>query len=131
IRVLGKRLTCPRAALILFHVEQLGARCATRGSRAGLDARAGGALAVDDLFIGGVWRGPAAGGRREIRCPADGTHVATVSEATAEDAVAAVLAAREAFDTGTWRDTPERDRGDLLLRVADLLERDRKDIARA
>jgi betaine-aldehyde dehydrogenase len=101
------------------------------GSRAGLDARAGGALAVDDLFIGGVWRGPAAGGRREIRCPADGTHVATVSEATAEDAVAAVLAAREAFETGTWRDTPERDRGDLLLRVADLLERDRKDIARA
>ena len=86
---------------------------------------------MDDLFVGGVWRGPAAGGTREIRCPADGTHVATVSEATAEDAVAAVLAAREAFEAGAWRDTPESDRGDLLLRVADLLERDRKDVARA
>jgi len=86
---------------------------------------------VGELYVGGVWREASAGGRREIRCPADGSHVATVAEGGRDDAVAAVLAAREAFDSGPWPHTPERERGALLLRVADLLDRDRKDIARA
>jgi betaine-aldehyde dehydrogenase len=84
-----------------------------------------------ELYIGGEWRGPAGGGRREIRCPADGSLVATVAEAGAEDTTAAILAARQAFDAGEWPATPERERGALLLRVADLLERDAKDFARA
>ena len=84
-----------------------------------------------ELYIGGEWREPVDGGRREIRCPADGSHVATVAEASAADTVAAILAARQAFDTGEWPNTPERERGALLLRVADLLERDAKDFARA
>lgn len=52
-------------------------------------------------------------------------------EATAEDASAAVAAAREAFDTGPWAATPEVERGALLLRVADLLVRDTDAYARA
>ena len=84
-----------------------------------------------ELYIGGEWREPVGGGRREIRCPADGSLVATVAEATAEDTGAAILAARQAFDTGDWPGTPERERGALLARVADLLERDAKDFARA
>jgi betaine-aldehyde dehydrogenase len=84
-----------------------------------------------ELYIGGEWRGPVDGGRRDIRCPADGSLVATVAEATAADAEAAILAARRAFDAGDWPATPERERGALLLRVADLLERDAKDFARA
>ena len=36
---------------------------------------------MKDLLIGGEWREPAAGGQREIRCPADGRLVATVAEA--------------------------------------------------
>jgi betaine-aldehyde dehydrogenase len=84
-----------------------------------------------ELYIGGQWREPVDGGRREIRCPADGSLVATVAEATAADTEAAILAARQAFDTGEWPHTPERERGALLLRVADLLERDAKDFARA
>ncbi|MEW9533531.1 aldehyde dehydrogenase family protein [Microbispora sp. NPDC049125] len=84
-----------------------------------------------DLYIGGQWRDPVEGGTREIRCPADGSLVATVSEATAADTVSAVAAARAAFDDGPWPRTPEAERGALLLRVADLLERDRKEIATA
>ncbi len=84
-----------------------------------------------ELYIGGAWREAADGGRREIRCPADGSLVASVAEATAADTAAAILAARRAFDAGEWPATPERDRGALLLRVADLLERDAKDFARA
>ena len=83
------------------------------------------------LFVAGTWRESADGGWREIRCPADGTPVALVAEGTREDSEAAIAAAREAFDTGPWPQTPERERGALLLRVADLLERERKQIARA
>jgi betaine-aldehyde dehydrogenase len=86
---------------------------------------------VAELYIGGEWREPVDGGRREIHCPADGSHVATVSEASAADTVAAILAARRAFDTGEWPNTPERERGALVARVADLLERDATAFARA
>jgi betaine-aldehyde dehydrogenase len=86
---------------------------------------------VAELFVDGAWREPAAGGRREIHCPADGSHVATVSEATRPDTEAAIAAARRAFDQGPWPSTPAGERGAVLLRVADLLERDAKEFARA
>ncbi|MEN3541188.1 aldehyde dehydrogenase family protein [Microbispora sp. ZYX-F-249] len=86
---------------------------------------------MKDLYIGGQWRDAAEGGRREIRCPADEEHVATVAEATRADTEAAIAAARRAFDEGPWPRTPERERGALLLRVAGLLERDKAEIARA
>ncbi|QRP43908.1 aldehyde dehydrogenase family protein [Amycolatopsis sp. FDAARGOS 1241] len=84
-----------------------------------------------DLFIGGEWVDAKAGGRREIRCPADGSPVAEVAEATREDTEAAIAAARRAFDTGPWPRTPAATRGDLLLRAADLLDRDAEAFARA
>jgi betaine-aldehyde dehydrogenase len=86
---------------------------------------------VTELFVGGEWRAPVSGGRREIRCPADGSLVATVAEGTRDDTVAAIAAARHAFDNGPWPTTPARDRGALLHRVADLIERDKKELARA
>jgi betaine-aldehyde dehydrogenase len=86
---------------------------------------------VKDLYIGGQWRDPAEGGSREITSPADSTLVAAVSEATRADTERAIAAARAAFDDGPWPRTPETERGALLLRVAGLLERDRKEIATA
>lgn len=85
---------------------------------------------MPDLYVDGRWRAAAAGGRREIRCPADGTLVAEVDEATAEDTAAAIGAAHRAFHEGPWPHTSARERGDLLLRVADLLERDKDAVAR-
>lgn len=82
------------------------------------------------LLIDGEWRMAAGGGTREIRCPADGTLVATVSEAVPEDATAAVAAARRAFDSGPWRQTSSADRGALLRRSADRLRAERDDVAR-
>ncbi|GGO98919.1 aldehyde dehydrogenase family protein [Wenjunlia tyrosinilytica] len=84
-----------------------------------------------DLYLDGEWRDAVAGGHREIRCPADGTLVATVSEGTTADAETAILAARRAFDEGPWPRTPERERGALLLRAAAVIERDAKLFARA
>ncbi|NYE37011.1 betaine-aldehyde dehydrogenase [Nocardioides cavernae] len=86
---------------------------------------------MPDLYIDGSWESARAGGRREIRCPADGTLVAEVDEADAEDTSRAIAAAHRAFHDGEWPGWSNRARGDLLLRVADLLERDKADVARA
>jgi betaine-aldehyde dehydrogenase len=86
--------------------------------------------AVAELYVNGRWVAARAGGRREIRCPADGALVAEIDEAGPEDTEAAVAAAHLAFHAGDWPSAPARERGDLLLRVADLLERDVATIAR-
>ncbi|MBG7704023.1 aldehyde dehydrogenase family protein [Streptomyces sp. MC1] len=86
---------------------------------------------MPDLFIDGVWRGALDERTREIRCPADGSLVGVVDEAGGKDTAEAVAAARRAFDTGPWPHTPAAERGDLLLRVAGLLARDKDALARA
>jgi len=86
---------------------------------------------VRGLYVDGAWRTSSGGSTRDITCPADGTPVVTVVEAGADDATLAIAAARQAFDTGHWPGTPELERGALLLRVADLLERDTAAYARA
>lgn len=83
------------------------------------------------LYIDGAWEQAVEGGTREIRCPADGTPVGTVSEATTEDTERAIAAARRAFDSGPWRQTTAAERGDLMLRVADVLDERQEEFARA
>ncbi len=86
---------------------------------------------MPDLFIDGEWRSARGGGRREIRCPADGAQVATVDEAGPEDTVDAITAARGAFENSGWATTSVRDRSGLLHRVADLLVANKDEVARA
>ncbi|MCX4992370.1 MULTISPECIES: aldehyde dehydrogenase family protein [unclassified Streptomyces] len=86
---------------------------------------------MPDLYIDGSWRGALDARTREIRCPADGSLVGVVDEAGGKDTVEAIAAARRAFDEGPWPAVPSADRGDLLLRVADLLVRDKHALARA
>jgi betaine-aldehyde dehydrogenase len=86
---------------------------------------------VPELYIGGRWVSAREGERRQIRNPADGSLVAEIDEAGPEDTRAAISAAREAFDEGTWSGGSTIERGALLHRVADLLERDKEAVARA
>ncbi|MEI2712463.1 MAG: aldehyde dehydrogenase family protein [Nocardioides sp.] len=83
-----------------------------------------------ELFIDGRWVSARAGAKREIRCPADNSLVAEIDEAGPEDTEAAIAAARAAFDLNVWSRTPVAERGAFLLRVADLLQRDRAEMAR-
>ncbi len=85
---------------------------------------------MPELFIAGEWREARDGGTRDIVCPADGSVVATVSEGGADDAATAIAAAREAFDSGPWPTTSSLERSALLHRVADVLERDKSEVAR-
>jgi betaine-aldehyde dehydrogenase len=82
-----------------------------------------------DLWIGGQWRHASNGGTRQIINPANGSVAAVVDEATAEDAAAAVAAARKAFDDGAWPATPVAERAALLDRIAELLQRDKESLA--
>ena len=85
---------------------------------------------MPELYVAGEWVTARSGGRREIRCPADGTLVAEIDEATAEDTEAAIAAAHHAFHDGPWPRTSARERGDLLTTVADLMVRDKDALAR-
>lgn len=83
-----------------------------------------------DLLIAGAQVAATDGATREIRCPADQKLVATVSEGTADNAKAAVQAARRAFDEGPWSTTTSTERADLLSRLADRLEAEKEEVAR-
>ncbi|MFF9868347.1 aldehyde dehydrogenase family protein [Streptomyces sp. NPDC013953] len=82
------------------------------------------------IHVGGEWRSAVSGATRDILDPVDATTLAVVAEGGAEDADAAVAAARAAFDggQGAWPRTPVAERAALLRRVAALLQRDREKI---
>ncbi|MFB7666011.1 aldehyde dehydrogenase family protein [Kitasatospora sp. NPDC056138] len=84
---------------------------------------------AETIHVDGVWRGAASGARREVLDPADAGTLAVVAEGGADDADAAVAAARRAFDSGPWPRTPVGERAALLRVVADLLQRDRETLA--
>ncbi|MGW1196113.1 aldehyde dehydrogenase family protein [Streptomyces sp. NPDC002536] len=84
---------------------------------------------AETVHVNGVWRPAASGAQREVLDPADAKTLAVVAEGGADDADAAVEAARRAFDEGTWPHTPVAERARVLRRVAELLERDREEIA--
>jgi betaine-aldehyde dehydrogenase len=86
---------------------------------------------VKGLYIGGAWQQASDGGTTAVHCPADGREVAVVTSSTAEDARRAIASARATFDDGPWRRLTDIERGGVLLRVADLLERDKAAYARA
>ncbi|MFC7326296.1 aldehyde dehydrogenase family protein [Marinactinospora rubrisoli] len=88
-----------------------------------------GATAAASLYVDGAWRAAGAGGVREIRNPCDASVLTVVSEAGTADAATAVAAARAAFDGTDWPRRSAEDRGAILNRIADLLQRDRAEIA--
>lgn len=79
------------------------------------------------MLINGTWR--QADETFTDLNPANGRPLATVSSGSASDINEAVAAARAAL-TGVWKTTPGAVRGQLLNRIADLIERDGEYLAR-
>lgn len=73
------------------------------------------------LLIGGEWVDSVSGETFESINPADGSVNAIVAKAGAEDVDRAVKAARNAFESGPWREMPPSDRGRLLYKIAQRL----------
>ena len=76
------------------------------------------------LLIDGAHVDAISGRTFETRNPATGELLAEVAEGGPEDIDLAVCAARKAFDEGPWRRTLPAERQAILLRLADLLERE-------
>ncbi|WP_305096851.1 aldehyde dehydrogenase [Croceibacterium aestuarii] len=85
----------------------------------------------DKLFIGGEWVAPLSGEHIEVESPVTEEIVARVAAAGDADMDRAVAAARKAFDEGPWPTTPPAERGAMLMKMADVLERRVPEIAAA
>ena len=81
------------------------------------------------MLIDGQWRAPAAGRRMACTNPANGKTIAHVAAGDAVDAEQAVVAARRAWDESRWTALPAARRERILLRVAELIERDADQLA--
>ena len=76
------------------------------------------------LFIAGMWQEPREGDSFVTLNPADEQPIADVAAATGVDVDLAVKAARAQIDGGRWSGASGPERGRLLYRLADLVERD-------
>lgn len=85
-------------------------------------------MAAKKLLINGKWVNAASGKTFESINPATGEVLAHIAEAGEADVDAAVAAARKAFDT-TWGSTKPAERQRLLLKLADLIDRDYDEFA--
>ncbi len=85
---------------------------------------------VIPMYVDGEWRLAGEGGTRVLQNPANGRAIATVTEATAADAQAAIAAARRAFDAGPWGSMSAADRAALLFKLADAIDARRDEFMR-
>ena len=82
-------------------------------------------------FINGQWQQSASGRVREIRSPHDQHVVVQATEGNLTDVLSAIEAAHTTFESGIFRSWSWQDRQSLLLRIADLIERDADIYAKA
>jgi phenylacetaldehyde dehydrogenase len=81
------------------------------------------------MLIDGKMVGALSGKTFPVYNPATGTLIANVPEGDKADVDLAVAAARRAFDSGRWSAVSPSQRGKLLWKLADLIERDLEELA--
>jgi aldehyde dehydrogenase (NAD+) len=82
-----------------------------------------------ECFLGGKWVPSVSGKTFATIHPATEEVIAQVAEGDATDVDLAVAAARAQFDDGEWSRMDARDRGQLMVRLADLLEAEADELA--
>ncbi len=81
------------------------------------------------LLIDGQWVDPVDGKSFETLNPATGERIAMVAEGNAKDIDKAVKAARRALENGPWGKMDAAERGQLLFKLADLVEKNTGELA--
>src|SRR5262245_36822777 len=81
------------------------------------------------LLIGGKWLDSVSGKTFPTINPATGEVICQVAEGDKADIDLAVKAARKAFEGGPWSRTNASDRGRLLHKLADLIEKHKEELA--
>lgn len=79
------------------------------------------------LYYGGAWHAPKRGRMVETHSPATGEVLGQVSEATSEDAEAAIAAARAGFRV--WRAVPPLERARLMRQIAGVIREHAAELA--
>ena len=85
---------------------------------------------VIKMLIGGEWVEAASGKTFPTINPSTGETLAQVAEGEAEDINRAVVAARKAFESGPWPKMTPSARGQLLWKLAELIEKNADELAR-
>jgi aldehyde dehydrogenase (NAD+) len=81
------------------------------------------------MLIDGKWVESASGKTFETVNPATGEVIANVAEGDVADVDRAAKAARKAFEKGPWRKMSARERGACIYRLADLIEKNKEELA--
>ena len=85
---------------------------------------------VTQLLIDGKFVNSQSGKTFDTVNPATEEKIASVQEADQADVDKAVKAARKAFDKGPWRRMSASERGHLLYKLADLVEKNAEELAK-
>ena len=86
-------------------------------------------VSANKLLINGKWVDAASGKTFATINPSTGEPITQVAEADAADVDKAVAAARAAFDKGAWRKMSASQRGQLMNKLADLIEKHADELA--
>ncbi len=81
------------------------------------------------MLIDGKWVDAASGKTFETINPSTGDVIANVAEGDKADVDKAVKAARKAFEKGPWKKMSARERGRLMYKLADLVEKNFDELA--
>jgi aldehyde dehydrogenase (NAD+) len=87
------------------------------------------AVSATKLLINNRWVPSESGKTFATVNPATGEEICQIAEADAADVDKAVHAARRAFEHGPWRKLPASERGRMLHRLADLIEKHADELA--
>lgn len=86
--------------------------------------------AQDRLWIGGEWSDATSGGSFATYNPSTGAELTQVAAGDAADIDRAVAAARQAFEHPSWSRMDAAKRGEILWRMADIIEARASELAR-
>ncbi len=86
-------------------------------------------ISAKRLLINNRWVDAASGKTFPTINPSTGEVITQVAEADAADVDIAVAAARAAFDKGPWRKMSAAERGLMMYRLADLIEKHKEELA--
>jgi aldehyde dehydrogenase (NAD+) len=86
-------------------------------------------VSATKLLINNRWVPSESGKTFATVNPATGEEICQIAEADAADVEKAVKAARRAFEHGPWRKLPASERGRMLHRLADLIEKHADELA--
>lgn len=81
------------------------------------------------LFINGKWVDSVSGKTFDTINPATEEVITSIAEGDKADIDLAVTAARKAFEEGPWRKIDARDRGKILLKIMELIEKSKDELA--